>query len=94
MAVFLGFKSEISDGFVSNIYKIVNVGEIIKTKILDIDYSENKAKLSLKAIKKRNRYRKKKYSFSEEKINTEKEFFAIAVRMNDFVSDAKERLGL
>ena len=84
--------SEISEGFVANIYKIFSLGEIVKAKILDIDYEEKKAKLSLKAIKKRNRYRRKKCSFSEEKIQTEKEYFAIAVRMNDFISDAKERL--
>lgn len=86
--------SEISDGFVSNIYKLVKIGDIIETKILDIDYQDKKAKLSMKAIKKRNRYRKKKYSFSEEKIQTEKEYFSIAVRMEDFIKDAKERLEL
>ena len=84
--------SEISDGFVANIYKFVKIGEIIETKILDIDYEEKKAKLSIKAMKKKNRYRKKKHSFSDEKIQTEKEYFSIAVRMEDFIKDAKERL--
>ena len=32
-------------------------------------------------------------SLSDEKIEVEKEFFAIKVRMHDFVEDAKERLG-
>ena len=86
--------SEISDGFVADINKLVKIGEVIKTKILDIDYNENKAKLSLKAIKKRDRYRTKKCALSEEKINVNKEFFAINVRMQDFVKDAKERLGI
>lgn len=84
--------SEISEGYVANIYKIVKIGDTIETKILDVDYIEKKAKLSIKAIKKRNRYKKKKYSFSEEKICVDKEFFSIAVRMNDFIEDAKERL--
>lgn len=86
--------SEISEGFVSNIYKFVKIGEQIETKILDIDYEVKKAKLSIKAIKKRNRYKKKKHSFSEEKIQTEKEYFSIAVRMDDFIKDAKERLNI
>ena len=87
--------SEISDGYVDDINKIVKVGDVLTTKILDINYDENKAKLSLKALKKRTRYsRKNKNSLSDEKIDVEKEFFPIKVRMNDFVGDAKERLGL
>lgn len=86
--------SEISDGFVDDINKYVNVGDVLQTKILDIDYEEGKAKLSLKALKKRKRYRKNKSSLSDEKIDVEKEFFSIKVRMQDFVYDAKERLGL
>ena len=83
--------SEISNGFVEDINKYVKIGDILQTKILDIDYDEKKAKLSLKAMKKRERS-KKKCSLSEEKIDVSKEFFAIKVRMEDFVIDAKERL--
>jgi glucose-6-phosphate isomerase/general stress protein 13 len=86
--------SEISDGFIDDINKFVRVGDVIETKILDMDYGENRAKLSLKALKKRARYRKHKSSLSDEKIDVEKEFFAIKVRMDDFISDAKERLGI
>ena len=86
--------SEISDGFVEDINKYIKIGDILKTKILDIDYQENRAKLSLKALKKRNRYRNKKCSLSDEKIEVEKEFFPIKVRMSDFIQDAKERLEL
>lgn len=85
--------SEISDNYVSNIDKIVNIGDNIKTKILDIDYTEKKAKLSLKALKKRERYKcKANHSLAEEKFNLVKEFMPIKVRMEDFVIDAKERL--
>ena len=42
-------------------------------------------------MKKRDRYRRKN-SLSDEKINVQKEFFAIDVRMDDFINDAKERL--
>lgn len=86
--------SEISDGYVDDINKFVKVGDVLKTKILDIDYENNKAKLSLKALKKRNRYRKNKCSLSDEKVEVVKEFFAIKVRMDDFIADAKERLEL
>lgn len=86
--------SEISDAFVEDINKYMKMGDIVQTKILDIDYKENRAKLSLKALKKRNRFRKHKCSLSEEKIDVDKEFFSIKVRMLDFVFDAKERLGL
>ena len=85
--------SEISDFFVADINKIINVGEIIETKILDINYDDKKAKLSLRAIKKRERY-KPKCSLSDEKINIKKEFNPIKIRMNDFVADAKERLDI
>ena len=44
--------SEISDGYVDDINKIVKVGDVIQTKILDINYEDNKAKLSLKVIAK------------------------------------------
>ena len=84
--------SEISDNYVEDINKVVKVGQSITTKMLDINYEENKAKLSLKALKKRNRYVRNKSSLSDEKIDVEKEFFSIKIRMNDFVCDAKERL--
>ena len=86
--------SEISEHFVSNIDKIVKIGEVVKAKILDINYEENKAKLSFKALNKRNRYKSKRCSLSEEKINVVQEFFPLQVRMSDFVKDAKERLML
>ncbi len=85
--------SEISDGFVSDINRVVKIGDILKTKVLDIDYNENRAKLSLKAVKKRERY-KQKCSLSDEKVNVKKEFFPLEIRMNDFIKDAKERMGI
>ena len=85
--------SEISEDFVSDINKVFAVGENVETKILDVDYKEKKVKLSIKALKKRKRY-KSKCSLSEEKINSKKEFFVLNVRISDFVKDAKERLGL
>ncbi len=87
--------SEISDNYVSDIDKIVTIGDNIKTKILDIDYNEKKAKLSLKALKKRERYKyKKSHSLAEEKFNLVKEFMPLKVRMQDYIIDAKERLNI
>ena len=42
--------SEISDGFVRDIESYVTKGELVKVKVIDIDYSTNQAKLSLKAL--------------------------------------------
>ncbi len=44
--------SEISDGFVRDIRNFVNVGEVVKVKVVDYDEATNQAKLSLKALKK------------------------------------------
>ena len=60
---------------------------------MDIDYGEKRAKLSLKAMKKRVRY-KTKCPLVDEKVNVVNEFNPIKVRMDDFVKDAKERLCL
>ena len=58
--VFVGFDeyytglihvSEISDGFVKNINDYVNVGEVIKVKVLDVDDDSYQLKLSIKNIK-------------------------------------------
>ena len=42
--------SEISHGFVKNIFDYINVGEFIYTEILDIDHEEYHLKLSIKNI--------------------------------------------
>ncbi len=58
--VFVGFDeyytglihvSEISDGFVKNISDYVNIGEIIKVKIIDVDDENYQLKLSIKNMK-------------------------------------------
>lgn len=85
--------SEISDNYIPNIDKIVSLGDIINTKILDIDYDNKKIKLSMKALKKRERYKKRdSHSLADEKFNFVKEFMPIKVRMEDYIFDAKERL--
>lgn len=42
--------SEISDSFVKKISNIVNVNEIIKVKIIDVDVKNKQYKLSIKAL--------------------------------------------
>jgi len=42
--------SEISDGFVSNINKFLNIGDTIYVKVLDIDDDNYQVKLSIKNI--------------------------------------------
>ena len=42
--------SEISDGFVKDVHKFINEGDIIKVKIVGID-SQGKIKLSMKGLK-------------------------------------------
>ena len=42
--------SEISSNFVNNINNYVNIGEIIKTKIVDVDEKNHQVKLSIKNV--------------------------------------------
>ena len=86
--------SEISNEFISDINNYLKIGESIKVKILDIDYKENKAKLSLKIVNNRLKKRKSKNNLSNEKINDEMEFEELDLKINDFISDAKSRLNI
>lgn len=52
--------SEISEKFVKSIESFVQVGEMIKVKVLDFDQESNHARLSLKAIDKGYRRREKR----------------------------------
>lgn len=44
--------SEISDGFVKDINRYVQVGDMVRVKIIDFDPKRNQARLSLKALQK------------------------------------------
>ena len=52
--------SEISDGFVRDVNQFVFYGEQVKVKIIDIDNVHHQARLSLKAVAKKRRFRKRK----------------------------------
>ena len=42
--------SELSDKFVKNPSEIVSIGDIVKVKVIDIDFEKQKVKLSMKGI--------------------------------------------
>jgi predicted RNA-binding protein with RPS1 domain len=50
--------SEISDRFVRSVGNYVTIGETIKVKVIDIDEKSHQAKLSLKAVSKRRKFRR------------------------------------
>ena len=52
--------SEISDGFVRDVNQFVFYGEQVKVKVIDIDSVHHQARLSLKAVAKNRRFRKRK----------------------------------
>ena len=52
--------SEISDGFVRDVNQFVFYGEQVKVKVIDIDNVHHQARLSLIAVAKKRRFRKRK----------------------------------
>ena len=77
--------SEITDSFVSDVNKYVQIGQVLKLKILDIDIEEKHAKLSLKAVK--NVKSRRKYNLSEEHFNAHKEFRILKEQLPRFMKD-------
>ena len=82
--------SEITDSFVSDVNKYVQVGQCIDLKILDIDFEEKHAKLSLKAVK--NVKNRRKYNLSEERFNDFKEFRILKEQLPRFIKETNLRL--
>lgn len=82
--------SEITDSFVSDLNKYVQVGQIMKLKILDIDIEQKQAKLSLKAVKSpKNR---RKYNLSQEHFNANKEFRILKEQIPKFMKETLKRI--
>ena len=77
--------SEITDSFVSDVNKYVQIGQILKLKILDIDFEQRHAKLSLKAVK--NVKYRKRHNLSEEKFNANKEFRILKEQLPRFMKE-------
>ena len=82
--------SEITESFVSDVNKYVQVGQVVKVKILDIDFEEKHAKLSLKAVK--NKKSRKRYNLSEEQFNATKEFRILKEQLPRFIKDALKNI--
>lgn len=82
--------SEITDSFVSDVNKYVQIGQTLKLKILDIDFEEKHAKLSLKAVK--NVKNRRRYNLSEEHFNATKEFRILKEQLPRFIKEATARL--
>ena len=77
--------SEITDAFVSDLSKYVQIGKVINVKILDIDFEQKHAKLSLKAVK--SRKSRRKYNLSEEQFNAYKEFRILKEQLPRFIKE-------
>lgn len=88
--------SEISDGFVKNIHSFVEVGQVVRVKIIDLDEKSNQAKLSLKALQKR-RFHQRHSSLKDDKPSlplTRMGFHSIEVQLDKWIEEAKREMGL
>ena len=82
--------SEITDSFVSDLNRYVQIGKVVKVKILDIDFEQKHAKLSLKAVK--NVKSRKRYNLSEEYFNPYKEFRILKEQLPRFMKETLSRI--
>ncbi len=85
--------SEISDGFVKDISRFVEVGEVVRVKIIDYDPRANQARLSLKALNRthaRNRRRTvvQKPVLPPMRIG----FRSVQDHMDEWIKEAEERI--
>lgn len=88
--------SEISDGFVKNIHSFVEVGQVVRVKIIDLDEKSNQAKLSLKALQKR-RFHQRHSSLKDDKPSfplMRMGFHSIEVQLDKWIEEAKREMGL
>lgn len=75
--------SEMSDKFVKNVFDYVELGEVIKTKIIDIDEENKKMKLSIKNID---------YKIEDkEKLEDKNGFSPLRTRLPEWISEYKRR---
>jgi general stress protein 13 len=86
--------SEISDGFVKDISKYVQVGDHIKVKIIDFDKKHHQARLSLKALSKpRVRKARRQHVYQKPSLPPMKlGFQSIAANMDRWIEEAKENI--
>lgn len=83
--------SEISDGYVRDITRYVNVGDTVRVKIIDFDPKLNQARLSLKALHRSHlRNRKRPMSRKASLPPSELGFSTIKKHMEEWLEDAEE----
>jgi len=85
--------SEISDGFVKSISRFVNVGDIVRVKIIDFDPFTKQARLSLKALQKPHaRGRRKTNNHHPSLPNGKLGFKTIENNMDEWIEEAKKNI--
>lgn len=86
--------SEISDGFVKDIGKYVQVGEYVKVKIIDFDKKHHQARLSLKALQKpRVRRSRRQHVYQKPSLPSMKiGFQSIASNMDAWIKEAQKNI--
>ena len=83
--------SEISDGYVKDITRFVRVGDTVRVKIIDIDESTNKVRLSLKALhKKRAHGRMGMFSHKATLPESKLGFLSIEKQLPIWIQEAKK----
>lgn len=86
--------SEISDGFVKDISKYVQVGDLVKVKIIDFDKKHHQARLSLKALQKpRVRRSRRQHVYQKPTLPSMKiGFQSIASHMDQWIEEAEKNI--
>jgi predicted RNA-binding protein with RPS1 domain len=84
--------SEISDGYVKDVGRFVQMNETVTVKVIDVDENTNQARLSLKAVHptsfRKVRGRRKDWRLPEMKLG----FTSIEEKMDEWINQAlKER---
>lgn len=79
--------SEVSNGFVRNIYDYVNVGETIKVKVLETDEETCQLKLTIKDID----YRMSKKKRSKI-IETKTGFFGLEEKLDEWIENKYDEI--
>ncbi len=85
--------SEISDGYVRDITRYLNIGDVVRVKIIDFDPAMNQARLSLKALS-RTRARSRHQAGGSRKASlppTKIGFSSIADRMPGWIREAQQK---
>ncbi|MBW9212138.1 MULTISPECIES: CvfD/Ygs/GSP13 family RNA-binding post-transcriptional regulator [Terrabacteria group] len=86
--------SEISDGFVKDIHSYVEVGQLIKAKIIDLDEKNSQVKLSLKALQKR-RFHQRHVSLRDDRPSLplmRRGFRSIEIQLDKWIEEAKKEM--